>query len=326
MPEFTSASVVLLQETHIQSEDDRLSAVEQCARLGWRAAFSLAATLESGKPSGGVAILIREGLNIGSAAVTVPSEFEHRMLGQRLEVTGFGTFIALSCYFEVGRRLTETNLGMLAAVAQLQESQQLPVLCGGDFNVPPERITAIDFLGRASMVLCKPDAATHRTKKSKSTIDYFVASQTIAYQIGSVQTLADFPLAPHRPVRLRSRVTSQDLIPVLFRPAKLPTSRPFGPQRQESDWGEVEAILDEIQTYVVTATPAQQLTAWDVAYGVVIRHLEAEVCLQTDTPLPGRSIRGQPPRIKWVPRGAAQQQTRKSWKPMLVLCSGCATG
>ena len=60
--------MLLVQETKLACEEDARSAVEFAYGKGWLAQFSLAETLESGKPSGGVGILVRAGANYGISA------------------------------------------------------------------------------------------------------------------------------------------------------------------------------------------------------------------------------------------------------------------
>ncbi len=58
-------TILLIQEHKMLTRDEVDAAVAHCARRGFSATFGLAKALGSGKPSGGVGILIKEGLNVG---------------------------------------------------------------------------------------------------------------------------------------------------------------------------------------------------------------------------------------------------------------------
>ncbi len=107
--EIQSATVLLLQEHKLTSQEHCSDAVEWCARQGWRAVFRPAATLESGKPSGGVAILVADRADIG---VTDPQlqapGYEHRLLGLRLVTPGLDVLLA-SAYLQAGGGMNHTN-------------------------------------------------------------------------------------------------------------------------------------------------------------------------------------------------------------------------
>ena len=60
-----NSTILLIQEHKMLAQDETDTAVAYCARRGCIAIFGLAKKLDSGKPSGGVGILVKEGLNIG---------------------------------------------------------------------------------------------------------------------------------------------------------------------------------------------------------------------------------------------------------------------
>ena len=63
------STILLIQEHKMITQDEVDAAVAHCARRGFSATFGLAKVLESGKPSGGVGILIKECLNVGITSV-----------------------------------------------------------------------------------------------------------------------------------------------------------------------------------------------------------------------------------------------------------------
>ncbi len=125
-------TVLCLQETKLGSADSIRDAVEYCKTRGWLAIFGEAVQRESGMYSGGVAILIQDGLNIGIAAVgDVAADLHHRLTAVRLDVPGFGCMVAASTYFEAVSGLSEVNRKLLADIALLQHRCQLPVAVWG---------------------------------------------------------------------------------------------------------------------------------------------------------------------------------------------------
>ena len=102
-----------------QAETD--AAVAHCARRGYSATFGLAKELDSGKPSGGVGILVKEGLNIGITRVAHDyHELEHRLLAVAVQSPGGPAHLVASVYFEDASGFSQTNLASLAQVAILQ--------------------------------------------------------------------------------------------------------------------------------------------------------------------------------------------------------------
>ncbi len=59
-----NSTILLLQEHKMLTQDEADSAIAHCARRGYTAIFGLAKRLDSGKASGGVGVLIKEGLNM----------------------------------------------------------------------------------------------------------------------------------------------------------------------------------------------------------------------------------------------------------------------
>ena len=75
------STILFIQEHKLVSTDELDAAIAHCAQRGFTAVFSPALTLASGKPSGGVGILISEGLNIGITRVAYDfSESAHRLV------------------------------------------------------------------------------------------------------------------------------------------------------------------------------------------------------------------------------------------------------
>ena len=63
--ETQSATVIFLQEHKLTDEESCADAVEWCPKRGWNAVFRKATVLQSGKPSGGVAIMVAQRADVG---------------------------------------------------------------------------------------------------------------------------------------------------------------------------------------------------------------------------------------------------------------------
>ncbi len=105
-----SATVLLLQEHKLTSAALCDDAVEWCGKRGWSAVFRPAATLPSGKASGGVAILVAHRADIGVTDPLLRAEgWEHRLLALRLAAPGLEPTILVSAYLQAGGVLIRTN-------------------------------------------------------------------------------------------------------------------------------------------------------------------------------------------------------------------------
>ena len=101
--ETSSATVVFLQEHKITTPELCGDAVEWCGKRGWNAVLRLAATLPSGKASGGVAILSAQRADIGVTDPMLKAEgLEHRLLALRLAAPGLEPMIITSAYLQAG--------------------------------------------------------------------------------------------------------------------------------------------------------------------------------------------------------------------------------
>ena len=160
--EIQSATLIFLQEHRLTTVEQCQDATEWCAARGWDAVFGRATQLASGKPSGGVAILIAHRPDVGVTDPQLNTEgMEHRLLALRLVAPGLTPTIVAAVYLQAGGGLNQTNRSLLATLAQWQESAQLPILAGGDFNLRPEQIQPTDFLTRSGLQLLVPRGPTY---------------------------------------------------------------------------------------------------------------------------------------------------------------------
>ena len=314
--EFEGATAILLQEHKLHGGDLCRDAEEWCTRRGWRSTFSSAATLPSGQPSGGVAILLADRADVGATDPALPvGDAAHRLLGLRIHVVGFDPFILVSAYFQANGGLGEVNRSLLATIAQWQELEQTAIIVGGDFNVKPDLVARSGFLDRAAMDLKAPAGPTYRTSKSTSVIDYFMISKAVVHKIMGVQVLHEFPLRPHSPVQLTLVAGELAWLPVLAMPPRLPTAAPYGPQREPHDWTELAGIVEEAHHYAATRITSQWelVQVLDQVYSPFAEAFELQLCHLTDTPRRQFSSRGRPPTIKWIPVSDRTKRQFKSW-------------
>ncbi len=253
--EIQSATVLFIQEHKLTDEEACSDAAEWCAKRGWNAVFRPATALQSGRASGGVAILVAQRADVGVVDPGLPTAgCAHRLLGLRLAAPGLASVLVVSAYLQAGGGLNATNRMLLATVAQWQEVEQCPTIVGGDFNLKAEQISSTDFLVRSGMALTIPKGATYRTSKSATTIDYFAMSSCcLSNKVQGCHALQEFPLKPHSPVRLTLQVGEL----VLDMPQRLPTEPPFGPRQEAHSWEALGERVREAHRYIDTYQSSQ---------------------------------------------------------------------
>ena len=325
--EFETASVLCIQETKLPVTGID-TAVQWMLARGWCATFSPAIATDSGGLSGGVAIAVRAGLNIGVSALkyNIPEEHRHRVIGVRLVADGLVPVAVMSVYFQDGLGPKELNLDLLSDVALVQEVDQLPVLAGCDFNMTPSRVTSLDFCRRSSTTVMAPGKATYFHNKTARILDYFLLSQCLGPAVDSVRVQHEARLSPHRPVRLRANLSGERLVPVLQMPQKLPTASPVGPRPEPGDWEELHRTmlgLREVVTKGVRLTADDSFSKLpypdrqrhlDSAYAQLVGAIERELSRATDTPLRNPGYRASPPHIKMVPARIRCSTHLQAWR------------
>ena len=256
--EIQSATVMFLQEHKLTSEEDCADAADWCCARGWNAVFRPAITLQSGRASGGVAILVAQRADVGVVDPELPSEgVAHRLLGLRLAAPGLESVLVVAAYLQAGGGLNATNRTLLSTVAQWQEREQRPTIVGGDFNLKAEQISSTDFLTRSGMSISAPRSPTYRTSKCATIIDFFATPGCISNKVQGCSVLSKFPSKPHSPVRLTLNVGELEWVPVLDTPQRLPTELPFGPWREPMSWANLAAKVAEGHQYVTTYRSSQ---------------------------------------------------------------------
>ncbi len=318
--EFTAKHVIMLQEHHLTSEDTVTDTQQWLAARGWRSVFSRAALLASGRPSGGVALLIRDAPNLGVIDVGLDAgQHAHRLIGVRVDLEGLAPCIAISAYLQDSVGMNELNRQILARIAIWQEQSQLPAMVGGDFNLAPDTVANSTFGERSGLGVIATSAATKRTRRSSTVIDYFLLATAIAERVTQVQVHHGFPLRPHSPVSCTIETRRGGRTQVLDMPPRLPLHVPYGPEQERRDWAHLDRTIgDAIQQVRVAGTSRRQrLDVLDTVYDYYVKELEHQLCLLTDTPRRRRSRRGRFPSIQWVDQSDRSKEHLCSWRSLL---------
>ncbi len=178
-----SATILLLQEHHLVSKEQRDDAIRWLEAKGWNAVFSPARLLESGKTSGGVAVCVRQRPDIGVTDPFMPSttatklesdyddEIQHRAIAVKVAIEGRPPMLVASLYLQAAVGLNPLNKAVLATAAHWQEALQLPTLIGGDFNVKPQTMNNSTLFTSSGLSILAPEECSYRSTKSRSTID-----------------------------------------------------------------------------------------------------------------------------------------------------------
>ena len=283
---------------------------------GWHAIISDCIISENNCPSCGTCILVKKGKNIGVQPAPLPQYISSsRAAAAILELPGHKPIVFLSCYFEVTEGLAETNLRLLAAAGWFQQKYRMPVFMGADFNMAPSVVTKSGVLERAGLELVYPAGYTFFTSKSRSKLDYFMMSSCIKSSVQAIDVLKQYPLSPHRPVKVTLGIGSELMIPVLSKPQKLPTRRPVGPSPENHPWTKTTAALDALEQILdLGVEEEQRRAALNKTYDFMVSEMEITVSRATDTPLRQPGKRSGPPKLIWLSAKAVESQHRAEWK------------
>ncbi len=320
--ELLTAHVIFIQEHRLATSEECDDAVEWCAARGFNAVFRPAVSLESGRPSCGVGILIaqRDDFGVTEPHIEYQTDEAPRIMALQLTVIGMDPILLVNVYFEDSRGLSELNRRLLSRLAVWQQEFTMSVLGGGDFNIPADQLAKADeFWSRARLQLIATTSPTYTTSKAATTIDYFVVSSVLTEQVISRDVLKDFPLAPHAPVRIVLEYGEEVYIPVLDLPRRLPLVPPIGPTQQPPDWEPLRSRLREAYEYYdiwpLGRPPSQPEKAQilDQCYSTFARIFENTLCVLLDVPLQRRSRRGHPAHIKKVQSKRRGRAHFQSW-------------
>eukprot|EP00959_Pyramimonas_sp_CCMP1952_P450320 9428843-Pyramimonas_sp.AAC.1 len=270
----------------VRCEDAMQSAEEWCSARGWLGYFPTAAVLESGAASGGVAIQLRAGQDLGASPVPVSFSMQHRICALKIDISRPPKFCLVSLCAQTSVGLNATNLELLEDIATLQEKVQLRVMIAGDWHIQARRLETSEFLIRAGMEAVVPSKHTCIKKKPQTTIDFVVLSHVLASVVTSTSVLSSCPVSPHSLVTLHIWSDVNHAIPVLCKCQKIPHVMPFGPSLENLPWGELESQVSRLEEVrgvsVGSGTPSMSCfearqAAFDVVYSSVAMELERTI-------------------------------------------------
>jgi len=194
----TSAHAVLMQEHKLVTKDEIEEASAWAIKAGWKSFFEMGILTQKGGRSAGTAIFIKKELGAMEARYKIEEKVEGRFVACAVQVPGLPTFHLASHYFETGSGLGEVNLKLLGIIGLLEAKGGLPLLAGGDFNLPPAEIMATSFLSRARALLLKTGRATYVSDNSQSVLDYAICSKGLAQAVTKVSVDGTADISPHR--------------------------------------------------------------------------------------------------------------------------------
>ena len=307
-------AVVMAQEVRLIDQHDIDTAVEWCDVRGWKAVISKGRLSDKGTPMGGCAVVVADGLNIGVTPIA-GWEQSDRLVAVGLEIPGVRDLAVASTYFQVGSGLGQVNVEILGHIAQLQIVSGRPTIVGGDFNNSPGVIEGSDFLRRAGMKVVAPATSTCITRRSQTKIDYFLISDCLEEAVREVSTLKNYPLAPHRPVRLITNLGRDEEIEVVRLFQKMPTKLPVGPLQQRREWHATKGALLGLEMIMKEpwSSRGQRQAALDRTYKVLAQDMEDTISRIMDFPLREKGKRAQPPKVIKKKVSKRELDKPKSW-------------
>ncbi|CAK0788283.1 unnamed protein product [Prorocentrum cordatum] len=267
--------LVLLQETRLTHE--RLPGARALARrLGYTAFFHEAVATDQPGPnaaSGGVAILVRAGLQAEESACQLPAALRHRLIGVEVTAPSGLRLHALAGYFQHSLGPRGINLDLFSSVSDLVAfSLDLPWVLQADVNMEPEPLQELGWPAAVRGQVPGPSEATCCAQGLEHVYDWFVASSDLATCTAScattlndfascATTLNDFGLHPHSPVLLRLQCVRCDaLVEVPSRPARFPEVEVKGLRSRED-------ALAQAFTVGRRGKVSQKDVAWSWAQG-----------------------------------------------------------
>ena len=111
-----STTIVLAQEHKLCTAEQTLQAESHLARRGWKATWSLATEGENGGASAGVAILVREYMDVGWHGEMQTEVYPARVVAQTIRMRGSGCMVVYAVYMVANQSFTsESNREILGA-------------------------------------------------------------------------------------------------------------------------------------------------------------------------------------------------------------------
>ena len=175
---YQEVGLLLVQEHHVKAESvDR--ARHQVKRHGWHAVFSAALVTSAGGTSGGVAILWRPYLAWHRPPLEiVPGRAVWGLLSH--EELGPVAVSAVQLPVQDGDGVSEPQQAVLEAVLHVLKATGRAMMCGGDFNLPPQVLS--EWLTPQHPYLCTVYTGIHTCSgRTARELDYFVMTPALLH-------------------------------------------------------------------------------------------------------------------------------------------------
>ena len=163
------AHVLCLQE-HKLTKDQIAEASQWALKRGWKSVWGAAVTSdETGKPSGGVAILVRKELGVSRADIYLQKS--HRKVAALVDFPGGKRVLVTAAYFKSGEGFKETNAELMRDLGLAASRWRGQFLIGADFNMTPTQLAATGAASRMQGTIVATKEGTCRNPVGSRTID-----------------------------------------------------------------------------------------------------------------------------------------------------------
>ncbi len=298
----TEAHVVLAQETWL-TQDAVPAASAWARRRGWQSIWSAAVAGPSGGASGGVAILVREGIGCH-----YPPEGSHvispgRAVAAVVQPPGHRPTIFTSCYLHHGKGPNGDNLEILAAIGKRIKglSSKFEFIIGGDLNMEPPDVASTGIQEELDATILTPATSrgTFRGPTTSSLLDYYIASNRIAAAVNSVRVVEASGIKGHTPVVMEFKPCTTTLRALhLRKPPSIGLERVNGPLPPPPDWTAARRTAEEALRAARRKDKDVQRFL-DDAYRAWADLSEEELADFTGTPPKKWGERGRLPNLVW---------------------------
>ena len=189
------ADVVLIQEVKLRSAAMELEK-EWLRGLGWQLAPSACLSGPQGGASAGVAVAVRQGIELMESELLVPG----RAMRARIRCGSLGPVDFYAVYAKDSLGMEGGNLDLYDRVMEECVAQGLPFLIGGDHNMPPRALAKHMEDRFFQAVMLTTDVPTMVQDTGEQVFDFFSSHVLLAAGMRRPQVLLDYALVPHRPV------------------------------------------------------------------------------------------------------------------------------
>ncbi len=307
----TTAHVVLLQEHHL-APNELAQASRWLHARGWKAIFIPAEAGKGCGTVGGTAILARSFLGLAPPLAGGSEVIPARGAAGLVTVPGCRPLTCYSLYLKDGAGMGKVNAEYIAKLGEHvnMQPQHAMSLVGGDMQMAPDTLLASGLPDGLHMQVMAADTplGTCRSTRSRSNIDYFLASHALVRAVKDIDTEENMGIKPHVPVRLSFHpcITSMRALKIRH-PPMIPKAPMIGPRLPPPGWDEALRMAEDL---VHTARHGNLHEAEDALtrmYAKWAQLAEDELIKATGAHIPKRGCRTYGPDIVW--RSIVPEQT-----------------